>query len=427
MKKNYSKFILFIAISLINSNLVLSQFKIDAEYRTRFEYRDGYQKLPTVGSDPAIFISQRTRLSFGFETDKLKLKFTPQDVRVWGDEQISTSTGVFGDNASLEVFEGYAEIKAAAPLWISVGRQQISYDNKRIFGDRNWSQTGIAYDAVICKFNFTNTKLNAGASWNSNTDGLSGNLYPSSRIKSLNFLWMNRKFSEDLNVSLLHVASGVTETDTTETLYFRQTSGFYGEYKTKTINVSGDVYYQYGKNQKGKTVSAYLTDLEASYKISDLWIGIGLSYLSGNKKKGADQTADNLFDVLYGNRHKFFGYIDYFRNFSVDTKQGGLADYYFFLEYNFSDKLNIRNTAYLFQLAQTNPTTPTEKNLGWENDLVLKYKFSDWGVLESGYCFYQPTESLKKIQGITGNKFPQFFYLQLSITPLLFKQEQIKK
>lgn len=105
------------------------------------------------------------------------------------------------------------------------------------------------------------------------------------------------------------------------------------------------------------------------------------------------------------------------------TKQGGLADYYFYLDYKISKSLSIRNIGHYFQLAQANLTTPGDKNLGYENDLVLKYKFSDWGALESGYMFFLPTESLKTIQGVANEKYSQFFYLQLTLTPILFKQE----
>jgi len=91
------------------------------------------------------------------------------------------------------------------------------------------------------------------------------------------------------------------------------------------------------------------------------------------------------------------------------------------MEYKFSENLSIKNTSHVFQLAQANANSPTDKNLGWENDLVLKYKFNDCCEIESGYCFYQPTDALKTIQGVTENKFPQFFYLQLSITPNLYK------
>ena len=70
----------------------------------------------------------------------------------------------------------------------------------------------------------------------------------------------------------------------------------------------------------------------------------------------------------------------------------------------------------------TIPGTPDDKTLGFENDLILKYRFSEWGNLESGYIFFNPTETLKEIQQTNSDNFNQFFYIQLTLTPNLFKQ-----
>lgn len=281
----------------------------------------------------------------------------------------------------------------------------------------------MSYDALVFKIKLSEWNLHMGSSWNNLTETTSNNLYPTSRIKSYNYLWLNRKFNDSFSTSLLHVASGVTATDTTNTLNFRQTTGIYSELKNDNLSLRWDAYYQYGKNQKGTNVNAFAINADASYKITNLALGLGFEYLSGNKKIGTDQTQDNLFDMLYGARHKYFGFMDYFSLFASHTKQGGLTDYYFYLDYKFSKSVRIRNIVHYFQLAQTNPTTPRDKNLGYENDLVVEYKFNDWGTLESGYMFFLPTESLKAIQGVANDKFSHYFYLQLAITPTLFKQQ----
>lgn len=398
-----------------------AQFSIDAQLRNRFEIRDGYQKLTEKGSNPTFLISQRTRLSFLYENKFLRLKLTPQDVRIWGDQTTQSSTGP-GDNPSLDLLEAYAEIKLGNNGWVSAGRQQLVYDSKRLLGDRNWNQNSIAYDALVFKIQVKGWNLHAGASWNTLKEILSENPYPSARIKSLNYLWLSRKFSDQLKLSLLHISSGMTLTDTTNPMNFRHTTGLYTEYKFRNISAWGNVYYQYGKNQKGNNVSAFLIDADASYKLGRFTPGLGLGYLSGNRKSIGSGDTDNLFDPLYGNRHRFFGSIDYFRSYAADTKKGGLSDIYLWLEYSFSKKVSLRNTTHYFALAHTNPGTSKEKELGIENDLLLKFKFSDWGDLESGYCFFQPTESLKTIQVLPDGKFSQFFYLQLTLTPNLFKQ-----
>jgi hypothetical protein len=398
-----------------------AQLSIDAQLRNRFELRDGYQKLAAEVSNPVAFVSQRTRFSLSYTNDFLKLKLTPQDVRLWGDQAILSSSGV-GDNPSLDLLEAYAEIKLGKSGWISVGRQQLSYDSRRLLGDRNWNQNGIAYDALVLKFARNDWNFHAGASWNTMTELLSENPYPSARIKSLNFIWLNRKINDRLSFSLMHISSGFTKTDTTSALNFRHTTGIYGEYKTKTFYAWANLYYQFGKNQKGNAVSAMLIDAEASFKIGKFTTGMGLGYLSGNKKNiGAGET-DKLFDPLYGNRHRYFGFMDYFRSFASNTRQGGLADYFPWLDYRFSKKVSARNTFHRFSLAQTNPGTPPTKGLGVENDLIVKYKFSEWGELESGYCFFLPTETLRIIQNVKNDKFSQFIYLQLTLTPNIFKQ-----
>jgi hypothetical protein len=422
MKLKYYNLLIILFIPKVFPSEVNAQLTVDAQYRNRFEARDGYRQITQDGSTPAVFISQRTRISLYYQADYLKIRFTPQDVRIWGDEQLATSTGVFGDRASLDLFEGYIELKAGNTGWFSVGRQQLVYDNQRLLGKRNWNQFGISYDAVVVKLQLNDWNLHIAGSWNTLLETLTDNSYPSGRIKSLNFIWLNRNLNNNLNLSFLHIASGVTQTDTTNKIYFRQTSGIYSEYKNDNLIVLGNVYYQYGKSKTGTNVSAYLICADVGYKISNLTPGIGVDYLSGNDKTGTDQKTDNLFDVLYGSRHRYFGYMDYFRNFPSHTSQGGLVDYYLYLDYKFLESLSVRNIGHYFRLAQTNPTTPENKNLGFENDLVLKYKFKDWGAFESGYCFIVPAESLKTIQGTPVEKLQQFFYLQLTITPTLFKQ-----
>jgi hypothetical protein len=80
-----------------------------------------------------------------------------------------------------------------------------------------------------------------------------------------------------------------------------------------------------------------------------------------------------------------------------------------------------------FYLAETNNETPGYGKLGFENDLILKYKIAEWGELEGGYCFFLPTASLREIQDVQNDKFSQFIYLQLTLTPNLFSQSTNSK
>lgn len=423
MKRIFFVLMATILASLLSLNILHAQLQVGVQYRNRFELRDGYQKLAQQGSTPAFLVSQRTRISLAWKSENLKLKFTPQDIRLWGDEDVESSTGVFGSYASLEMFEGYAEMRISHPLWISVGRQQLVYDNKRLLGDRNWNQSGMAYDAVVVKYTYNELTVHIGSVWNTLKELNSENTYPSSRIKSLNYVWLNQQLGSLAKASFMHVSSGITESDTTNHLNFRQTTGLFGEFKSEKFSLLGNAYYQFGKNVFGHSVSAYLIDIDASINLDPLKIGAGLSYLSGNSHVGSQQKTDHLFDVLYGNRHKFFGLQDYFRSFPSNTKEGGLQDYFVYIEGKITPSVSVLNTGHFFSLAEINSKTPQEKYLGFENDLLVSYAFNSWGKLEVGYSFVLPTESLKLLQGVPNEKFSQFLYCQLAISTDIFNQK----
>jgi hypothetical protein len=399
----------------------VAQLKVDAQYRPRIEVRNGYRELIPEGTAPSIIASQRMRLSFVYETDNLKLKFSPQDVRVWGDENLTSSTGVYGNDASLDLFEGYVELKPTSSLRLSIGRQTLVYDNQRLLAMRNWNQNGLAYDALVLKWKREKWDVHVGTSWNSLDATTSNNTYPTKRIKSLNFVWLGREFTDNLKFSFLHIASGVTETDTTNTLHFRQTSGVYFNYNSNVVKAKTNIYFQYGNNNRGQKVSAFLADADIMLNTGRLTPGIGISYLSGNND--INGGTDHLFDVLYGARHRFFGHMDYFRNMPSHTNGGGLTDLYGYLNLEVSEKLRLKNTGHFFSLAQTNENTPSDKYLGYENEVELKYQINNWGALKAAWLFYLTTDSFEQIQSINDPASPQFFYVSLTVNTNIFKEK----
>ena len=399
-----------------------AQFSINAEYRARTELRDGYTVLSIPGTDPAVFVSQRARISADYKNEFIHLRFTPQDVRIWGDEKLASSTGVYGDEASLDLIEGFVGLKTGKAAWVYVGRQQLVYDNQRLLAARDWNQLGMAYDAAVLQLNLDQWKLHAGFSWNSNAESLILEQYPSNRIRSLNFLWLNRKFTEEINSSLLHISSGSTESDTTTAMNFRHTTGLYSKYNIGAISVWADVYYQYGKNQAGNSISAVLFDADVNYHTEILAIGAGISYLSGNKYDAATSD-DHLFNSLYGARHKYFGSMDYFRDFSKHTAGRGLVDGYLYLTFTPIKTISISNTLHYFSLANELSADQTDVYLGVENDLSLKVKLNKWAQLQAGYSVMSPGETLKVIQKIDDAKIPQFVYLQLTVKAELFTNQ----
>jgi len=416
-------FYILVLLFFFQMHHLQAQFQIDAQLRPRFECRDGYKKLNPSGVAPSIFISQRSRLNLFYGSENLRIKLSFQDVRTWGDEKISSSTGVLGDDASIDLFEAYAEFRINKTTWLSAGRQNLVYDRERLFSLRNWNQYSISYDALVIKFIRDKLTIHSGFSWNSLSETSFDNLYPPDRIKSLNYIWLNRKFGEKAQLSWIHIASGVTATDSTNKLYFRQTNGFYLDYKYKDFSFFTDIYYQFGKNKIGKNVNALLADAEISFSILKLTIGAGGSFLSGNKDLSGKN--DNLFDLLYGARHKYFGHVDYFNNIPSSTKEGGLIDNYMYLSFRLSSKISLSNYGHYYFLAQINQNTPTSKELGYENETEFKYKINKEFSLKASYLFILPTENLKVIQGLQKCNFPQFAFIELTFTPIVFSGDKL--
>ncbi|HOO84116.1 MAG TPA: hypothetical protein PLS94_06115, partial [Prolixibacteraceae bacterium] len=99
MNKNHLSLTLILFFIFLAQQSLFAQFTVDANIRNRFEIRNGYQKVIPNNVVPAAFMHQRTRLLFAYNSENLKVRISPQDVRIWGDESITSSTGVFGDEA----------------------------------------------------------------------------------------------------------------------------------------------------------------------------------------------------------------------------------------------------------------------------------------------------------------------------------------
>ena len=82
-------FFLTVLIAAISYNS-FAQFSLTGEFRPRGEFRHGYKQLAddSLRKDPAILISQRTRLNLNYSADKYKVCLSLQDVRFWGDQVI---------------------------------------------------------------------------------------------------------------------------------------------------------------------------------------------------------------------------------------------------------------------------------------------------------------------------------------------------
>ncbi|MBC7388894.1 MAG: alginate export family protein [Opitutaceae bacterium] len=156
------------------------QQRIIGTVRPRAEYRDGTGNLPTVGpnSDPAMFVSQRSNLLYGYKWTKLDFQVQLRDVRVWGQDASTISNN---DGSRLFLHEAWGDFTIATAsdtncwlkvdnLSLKVGRQEIVYDDVRLLGNLDWLQQGRRHDAAVLKFLHRGYQVDLGAAFNQNTD-----------------------------------------------------------------------------------------------------------------------------------------------------------------------------------------------------------------------------------------------------------------
>jgi hypothetical protein len=175
-------FLLF--ISCFYSLNVSAQFTISGQLRTRGELRDGYGTLESTANSNAAFVSQRTRLTFDFKSNRLIFHSTLQDVRLWGQDASTVSAA---DGSKLELHEAWAELILSnkkdtsfkkSPLdyfAVKVGRQELAYDDQRLLGSLDWLQQGRRHDAIVFKALNKGWRMDIGGAFNQNTDAINYN------------------------------------------------------------------------------------------------------------------------------------------------------------------------------------------------------------------------------------------------------------
>mgnify|MGYP003835587229 CR=1 FL=1 len=405
---------------LLCSYLAMSQDKkiqIGAELRPRFLVDNGYKSPRTTNDDTPAYTTQRTRLSALFCNNRMDAFVSVQDVRIWGDDNNYKSSGVYGNTESICLHQAWAKLKINEALSLKVGRQLLSYDDQRIISKRNWNDYQVTYDALLFEYQRGKQQLHLGISYNA--EDKNNVEYPCKKFKLFDFVHYRYQVNK-ITLSGIAVVTGNTLNDTTSQVFYRGTYGMSANYTDNCFNARLSTYYQHNINDKGGDVSAYCISVYAEQKIVEqLSFGVGLDYLSGNDETSTS-SANKRFDILYGRRHGWYGYMDFFST----TPQQGLQDYMVKLTCRPKKNLNLQLHWHYFRLATdkydlANVTDKLNRNLGHEFDLKMKWKFHPLAVLECGYAVYSMTETLKQVKQVNGTdlKTPQFGYIMLTIKP----------
>ncbi|PKV48289.1 alginate export protein [Aquimarina sp. MAR_2010_214] len=400
-----------------------AQLKIDAEVRPRFEYRHGFKTLFPDDADPAAFVSQRTRLNAGYKMEKLNFYLSLQDVRVWGDVPQLNSV----DKNGFSVHQAWGEILFTPNISVKLGRQEIVYDDHRIFGNVGWAQQARSHDAALIRYNKDSFKLDLGFAFNQGEESLTETtLTTPNTYKSIQYAWLHKDW-ESFSGSLLFLNNGLQFTDPAnsdndETRY-SQTVGTHLKYSKGKFGLTSNLYYQFGNDLGDNDLSAYLLGLEADYKLTEQWkILLGGELQSGNEN-GAPANGDNeAFTPFYGTNHKFNGLMDYFY---VGNHIGnvGLIDLYLKTNIKFNQKSALNLAAHNFMAAADLPGDES-KQLGTEIDFVYSYDFQKNINIKAGYSHLFASDGMEILKNNFDGNTNNWGWIMVTIKPTLFTTDK---
>jgi len=402
---------IIIALLFFATTTTFAQLTIDAELRPRAEYRHGFKTLFPDNANPALFVSQRTRLNTTYKTEKLNFYVSFQDVRVWGDvPQLNTA-----DNSGLSVHQAWAEILLDPNFSVKLGRQEVIYDDSRIFGNVGWAQQARSHDMAMLKYKKDSFKFDVGLAFNQSKENLTGtNLTTPNTYKAMQYVWLHKDWS-NFSGSFLFLNNGMQSPNG---LKYSQTIGTHLTAKKDKFTIAANLYYQFGNDVLDRDLNAYLLGLEAMFKASEkAKIVLGVELQSGNDYN-TPANENNAFTPFYGTNHKFNGFMDYFY-VGNHINSVGLLDLYAKANFKLNSKSGLTAFVHNFS-ASADINNSVSNQLGTEVDIVYGYKFTKDIGFKAGYSHLFPSEGMEVLKGNSDGNTNNWAWVMVTIKPTLF-------
>ena len=421
MKKHIVCFTIALLMAL---NSYAQQFDLSAELRPRYENKHGFGTLLDTDKDGSNFISQRTRLNFGFINEKMKFKVVFQNVRVWGD----VSTLSSDDNATA-LHEAWGEYMVNSKVSFKFGRQEIIYDDHRIFGNVGWAQQARSHDAFLFKYMpNSNNKIDVGFALNADSQSSVDNLYSNAAgYKAFQYAWYHGDFN-NIGLSFLMLNTGIEYleneglSDEDQTIDYMQTVGPRLTYNSRDFNANASAYFQMGKSLNMDVSASYYSG-NVGYKINDNFnVGVGIEYLSGKDMDDTDSEIKS-FAPLFGTNHKFNGWMDYFY-VGNHANNVGLSDINASIAYK-KNKFSAKIIPHIFSAANDvfDGSEKMDNSLGTEIDLTIGYQLAKDITINAGYSKMYATDTMEIIKGGDKDENNSWAWVMFTFKPNLFSHK----
>lgn len=418
-------FIIF--LSFISVQISAQTFDLSGEIRPRFEYRHGYGTLIPDDQSPAAFVSQRTRLNFGYSHEKLSISISAQNVNVWGD--VATTAGA--SKNGLGMHEAWGQYDFSPAFGVRLGRQVLKYDDERIFGEVGWGQAARSHDALLATFQPTSAhRIDLGLALNADAESKFQETYSVNQYTDMEYLWYHGGFSK-FDVSLLALNIGNPYEDgINQKVAYSQTFGTRLDYTDKGWKADASFYGQTGDVGESSLEAFYASGGVSKALSNKFTLGLGIEFLSGTDQNTTDRTLRS-FTPWFGTNHKFNGWMDYFY-VGNHTNSVGLTDVFAQLQYKL-DKWTFKLYPHYFSapavvISNEPGGEAMDSYLGTELDFALAYKIAEYVKVQAGYSQIFATETMEQLKGGNADNTNHWAWVMLTFNPKLFHWEsEVKK
>ncbi len=381
---------------------------INGSYRLRGELQDEFHVKNFGTGKTEDFLISRLRL----ETD---VRFSPsarfhlqlQDAHVLGssfsDQDFAAGNNPFHD--PLDINQAYLELQPGKPLQFKIGRQAISFRDRRIFGPGDWGNTGrYAWDAAILTLNNRWLESNwiAGRfilhdpdrwpnKWaNGPTAFASYNF-----IKALPFLL-------DIFYVFKHDDRGITPGETGAGNLASHSLGFWFNGKWHSWDYGATAVGQMGK-WGADDIRAYGLVGSLGYQWQTHWQPlVKLQCIIGSGDSDPTDGIHSTFDGVFGGADTdLYGWMNMFfwqnlREYRLDLKLTPHKALTFKGEYHYFTLDQTRDAWYFpGKAVRWDKTGSSGQELGHELDITVRMKVSKYLELLVGSSFFMPGDFVK--------------------------------
>lgn len=401
-----------------------NKFTLNLNILERGELRYGeFREEDETKEGLSQFVLSRYRLTANFQRSWLEAKVSLQQAGTWG---------MAGGSFSLN--EAWAMVKSEKGLFAKIGRQTLAYDDERIIGTNDWSVTAPTHDVLRLGFEGEQHKVHLLFAYNQNPDNMNGQTYftgGNQPYKSMQTLWYHFNTPKSqLGVSLLFMNIGMQNDNPADPkVFFQQVAGTYLSFKPKHWSAEGSFYYQFGREEHGIPMDAFMGSVKTEVKPSDRYsIYAGYDYLSGDQyfavpvNGGLGLTFHDKvrgFNPIYGSHHQFYGAMDFFyMSTYVNGFTPGLQNA--FLGATYSPVKDLKLNASVHYLAMATKLPDVNKTLGQELEFTANYTVNKWFSLEAGYSYMHGTETMEFLKRVSDGERLHWGYLMLVVNPDIF-------